>query len=57
MKEMQNKLIRINSEKHYIEELIRRGDSDLSLTRRLEELEREKLKTEMEIEKYERNKI
>ena len=51
-----NKLIqkkfKLHMEKEYVEKMIKRGDDDLSLFRRLEDIDREVLIVNREIDRY-----
>ena len=48
---MQEKF-KLHMEKEYIEKMIKRGDDDLSLFRRLEDIDREVLIVNREIDRY-----
>lgn len=51
MKELKNKLIRINSEMYYIEELMKK-DKDLTLKRKLNGLREAQAEAKREIDMY-----
>ena len=46
------KKFKLHMEKEYIEKMIKRGDDDLSLFRRLEDIDREVLIVNREIDRY-----
>ena len=50
--ELKQKKFKLHMEKEYIESLIKRGDDDLSLFRRLEDIDREVLIVNREIDRY-----
>ena len=50
--ELIQKKIKLHMEKEYIEKMIKRGDDDLSLFRRLEDIDREVLIVNRAIDRY-----
>ena len=50
--ELVQKKIKLHMEKEYVEKLIKRGDDDLSLFRRLEDIDREVLIVNRAIDRY-----
>ena len=50
--ELIQKKFKLHMEKEYIEKMIKRGDDDLSLFRRLEDIDREVLIVNREIDRY-----
>ena len=50
--ELIQKKIKLHMEKEHIEKMIKRGDDDLSLFRRLEDIDREVLIVNREIDRY-----